>query len=314
LFLTFVIPLLISACVSKNSNGYKNGRQHGRWIIYTDTSHSLILTAGKFKNGIPVGKWTYNTPGGVLDRVEVYRGEKIRIRHYHSNGQLHFKGRARLITDEKKLHFFYYGEWNYYDADGRPDKKAYYENGKLVKEKFLFRKNATANDTLIAELKSLDLDFTKYRDTLLRTADVKGKDSEAYKKIKRLYESNDSLIMNRVENIIQKHGYPTKAQVGENNSVLFYIISSASWQVKEKYFQMLMDACGKGEISLKDMAYFEDKMLIGKEGCQLFGTQSKVLNGKLWYYPVKNLAGMNERRIRAGLEAVNLLEFDEKQH
>ena len=212
------------------------------------------------------------------------------------------------------MHFYYYGKWKYFSEEGKLEKTALFENGKLIEEKFEFNSHSQTYDSLIAELRSLDLDYVKYRDTLYKTDKTFGKTSSQYKTLKALDQKNDSLILLRIDKIIKRFGYPPKDKVGESNGVLFFIVSSASWQVKEKYLEAFKTAAQNGDIGLKDMAYFEDKYLVAKEGSQLYGTQYKRnLDYSTVNYPVKDLANLNERRKKAGLDVVNLLDFIEKK-
>jgi antitoxin component YwqK of YwqJK toxin-antitoxin module len=318
LFLTIVTVLFLSACnpVGKfrMTNRTVKQEQQGLWIIYTDSTKTKFLTKGRYKKGLPVGKWIYNDTQGKLDRIEVYRGNKIKIKHFHKNGNLALTGKARVVNNEAKLHFYYYGIWKYYYENGKLEKTALFENGKLMNEKFAFRSGSQTYDSLTAELRSIDLDYVKYRDTLVSAEKIYGKNSEQYKNLKNADHKNDSLILVRIDKIMDRFGYPPTAKVGESNAVIFFIISSTNWQTKEKYIERFRIASLKGDISKKDMAYFEDKYLVSKEGIQLYGTQAKLSKDNKWlHYPVKDLSNLNDRRKTADLEPVDLLDFSEKK-
>ncbi len=321
-FLTFAISLFLGGCNpfgipmhrDRMTNRIVNQQQQGKWITYIDSTHSKYLSKGRFKKGIPVGKWIYNTPKGELDRIEIYRGSKIKIRHYPENGKLAIIGKARIVNEKTKLHFYYYGQWKYYSPQGDLEKTAWFENGKLIEEKYSFNSGSSTYDSLVAELRSVDLDYVKYRDTLYKLEKAFGKTSEKYKELKLLDQKNDSLVLIRIDRIMKRFGYPSKEKVGESNGVIFFIVSSSSWQVKEKYLEAFRLASIKGDITIKDLAYFEDKFFVAKEGYQLYGTQYKrLLDYSIVNYPVKDLSNLNERRKTIGLDAVNLLDYSEKK-
>src|SRR5689334_7504936 len=121
-----VINLLLLSC---KINQIKNKEQQGLWISYTDSTHTKFLNKGRFKKGIQVGKWIYNSPDGAKERIEVYRGTKMKIKHFHRNGKTAVKGKARIVVEDKKLHFFYYGPWYFYLENGKLEKTAWFENG-----------------------------------------------------------------------------------------------------------------------------------------------------------------------------------------
>lgn len=311
-FLSLLI--LLNSCFSGKINQTKNQQQQGLWITYTDSAKTRIVTKGRFRNGEQKGKWIYNTLQGEKDRIEIYRGSRIRIKHYHSNGRLAVKGKGRIVKEDKKLHFYYYGPWYYYTEQGTLQKISYFENGNLVKEALKIKGVSAAYDSLNAELTALDKDFVKYRDTLRNTLDKKGKSAPEYLALVKLAKENDSVIYARINKIITRFGYPQKIYTGERNSVIFYIIGFAPWEVKEKYVEVFRNAARRNEIAIRDFAYFEDKYLAAKYGYQTYGTQYKRdKNYKEIFYPVKNLSEMNDRRKEMDLEPVNLLDYLESR-
>jgi len=305
--------LLLNSCFSGKINQVnKNKQHHGLWITYTDSTKTKIVTKGRFRNDEQKGKWIYNTLQGEKDRVEIYRGSKIKIKHYHTNGQLAVKGKGRVVKENRKLHFYYYGPWYYYTEDGKLQKISYFEKGNLIREDYKIKSGSAAYDSLNLELTALDKDFVKYRDTLQRTLSKKGKNSAEYLSLVKLAKENDSLIYERIARIVKRFDYPSKIYTGEKNGIIFYIIGFSPWKVKEKYIEVFRNAARRNEITLTDFAFFEDKYLVGKYGYQTYGTQFKSDEKyNRLFYPVKDLSGMNDRRKEMGLEAVNLLDYTE---
>lgn len=312
-FLTFLglALLFLSACQPK-INRFKNKQEHGLWVYYKDSTQTTFLTRGRFKNGVQVGKWIYNSPNGIKERTEVYRGKKIKIKHFHSNGKIQVKGKARIVVDQKKLHFYYYGPWYYYKEDGKLEKTVWFENGQRTKEIHRFNSGTQSYDSLNAELIQLDKDFTLAHDSLSRIANRSGNTSSDYLNFKKHVQQSDSLIYIRIEKIVSRFGYPEKIYTGDRNNVIFYIISFAHYSIKEKYLETFRIAAEKNDISVRDYAFFVDKYWLAKNGYQIYGTQYKFdKDYKQIFYPVKDLSGMNDRRINVGLEVVNLLEYKE---
>ena len=314
-FLTFLGTIfLLSSCFHSKINQFKKGQQQGLWIVYKDSTHTHYLSKGKFKNGIQVGKWIYNSPDGTKERTEIYRGKRIKIKHFHPNGKIAVSGKARIVVEQKKLHFYYTGPWYYYLENGALEKTVWFENGIRVKEVYKIKTGSLAYDSLNAELVQLDKDFVKFRDTLRITLDKSGKESPVYLSLRKQARENDSLIYVRIEKIVKRFGYPEKIYTGEKNNIIFFIIGFAHHSVKEKYLEVFRTAAEKNEISLRDFAYFEDKYWLAKSGYQIYGTQYKYdKNYKEIIYPVKDLSGMNDRRVKMGLDPVNLLNYPESK-
>lgn len=304
--------LFLNSCQLFKHNAFKKGQQHGYWITYTDNTQKVVLTKGRFKNGVQAGRWIYNNINGEKERIEIYRGKKIKIKHFHRNGKISLKGKAKIINDSTKLHFYYYGPWYFYNEAGHLQKISYFENGKLIKEEIKLPGTNSVYDSLATELIKLDRDFTKYRDTLSKVNKAYGAMSAQYKSVWKLSKQNDSLIYSKIESIIRQYGYPTKNQVGENNTVIFYIIGFAPVSIKENYIELFRKAAKENEIAARDFAYFEDKLNVAKYGWQIYGTQYKYdKNYKAIYYPVKKLSELNDRRKQMNLEAVDLLQYNE---
>jgi hypothetical protein len=312
-FLTFLgIALLFLPGCHPKINQIKNQQQHGLWIIYTDSTKTKILTKGRFKNGIQVRKWIYNSSNGIKERTEIYRGKRIKIKHFHPNGKIAVKGKARVVVEQKKLHFYYTGPWYYYLENGDLEKTAWFKNGQKVKEIYKIKTGSQAYDSLNAELVQLDKDFVKFRDTLRMTFDKLGARSEEYISLRKQAHENDSLIYLRIEKIVKRFGYPEKIYTGEKNNVIFFIIGFAPYTIKEKYLEVFRIAAEKKEISFRDYAFFADKYWLAKSGYQIYGTQYKFdKNYKEIFYPVKDLSGMNDRRVKMGLDPVNLMNYPE---
>ncbi len=113
----------------------------------------------------------------------------------------------------------------------------------------------------------------------------------------------DSASLLKVIPIIEAHGWPGISQVGENaNQAVFITIQHANKiELLEKYFPLLEASAQKGESLLSDMATMHDRMLVSTGKEQLYGTQSKMVNGKLELLPVAEPKKLNKRRRKVGL-------------
>lgn len=115
----------------------KKGRQHGKWVVFWDDSLKNEMTVGKYRHGNPVGKWTYFSPLGRVQKKEIHRRKKIKIWFYHPNQQLESKGRAYIVNEKDGLHFYFQGKWKYYNDAGRLIKITTYYKGQNINEKLI---------------------------------------------------------------------------------------------------------------------------------------------------------------------------------
>jgi hypothetical protein len=122
----------------------------------------------------------------------------------------------------------------------------------------------------------------------------------------------DSLNLLKVEEIIQKHGYPGKSMVGEPaNTTVFYVIQHAPSKIPT-YFNLIKSAGKKGELPYHYVAMMEDRMLTSEGKLQIYGSQgftmmvtdAKTGEKKPFSYimPIRDPKKVNKRRKKAGFK------------
>ena len=131
----------------------------------------------------------------------------------------------------------------------------------------------------------------------------------------------DSLNLEKVERIIEKHGYPCKTLVGEpQNTAVFYVIQHSS--KISKYYPLIEKAGKSGELPFKYTAMMLDRKLNNEGKAQMYGTQiymqtiKNPITGKNepfeYVVPIKNPKNVNKRRKKAGFDTTveeNALRF-----
>lgn len=117
----------------------------------------------------------------------------------------------------------------------------------------------------------------------------------------------DSTSLVSVTSIIDKHGWLGKSQIGEvANRTLFLVIQHAPEnKTRKAYFPLLDESASKGESELSVMATMKDRILVQDGEPQVYGTQSRMVNGELEPFPIINPENINERRKQVGLPEVN---------
>jgi antitoxin component YwqK of YwqJK toxin-antitoxin module len=121
-----ICSILVLSCKAK-TNQLKNGKEHGKWIIKSDDE----LWKGKFRYGAEIGTWKSFT-NGRLYKKERYKKNTSYIEFYHANGRIKSCGKARMISDSKEIHWFYTGEWKYFNESGELTETKVYEKGVLI--------------------------------------------------------------------------------------------------------------------------------------------------------------------------------------
>ncbi len=111
----------------------------------------------------------------------------------------------------------------------------------------------------------------------------------------------------RMKEIIAKHGWPGKSLVGEDGA-------SAAWLLvqhadKDREFQkrcltLLERAVKAREAAPGELAYLTDRVLVGENKKQIYGTQFRQVDGKLEPYPIEDEKNVDKRRKAIGLSSL----------
>lgn len=143
-----VLFLIIAAQPAAEAQGLKklfgqnklnrNQEHVGRWKYNDDKENPHQITSkGRFKNGKQVKKWKYFYPSGQLYLVEKYDSKKdfrvLNATYYHPNGNVMHVGQAVQENTKDKIHYYWIGNWHYYNEDGSLKKTVVYEKGWPVK-------------------------------------------------------------------------------------------------------------------------------------------------------------------------------------
>lgn len=122
--------LVFASCSNRTVAGLKQG-----FWKQTDTVNGITYQSkGRYKKGLPVGKWKYFT-NGKLTKKEKYKGEDCYVEFYGTTKKLERAGNAKLVLEGKDLHWYYVGDWITYDVFGNAIYVDTYYRGELVGEK-----------------------------------------------------------------------------------------------------------------------------------------------------------------------------------
>ena len=133
LFLTLFLALTLIGCKTAPINQKENKKRVGLWIEEYSTDSTKYKSIGKYKNGDPTKKWCYYANGKIYKK-EIYRKNKCIITYYNTNGTIQSKGKTKLVVTGPEIHWFYSGDWKYFDENGNLTSIREYENGELVSD------------------------------------------------------------------------------------------------------------------------------------------------------------------------------------
>lgn len=264
-----------------------------------DNEKKIKTFEGRFRDGNGVGKAYYYTTAGELDRKEISRFKKLKTTFYYPNGTVKAKGNARVENTYDKVHYFYYGKWRSYNEKGELTKYDYYDKGKYVRSVYV-DKNNKMNDSLMFALNNIEAEFNNHR-TQIRDSMARDPLMTGY--YKQRMAKADSITFSKIDLILSTYGYPSSEMAGEAYITPFFLLSYAPVSLKEKHYDLLLNAVNKGVLSAKSFAFFADKLRIAKGQLQIYGTQSYYDKDKNEiFYPSEDPDNLKKRRQSIGLE------------
>lgn len=167
---------------------------------------------------------------------------------------------------------------------------------------------------LKTELLAIQEQDQRYRKQMDSLGRLVGWQSDA---VEQLYDKQrllDSANLNSIERIIDEFGYPSKEHVGELSIVPFEVIEHCSDSVKINHLELILGAGAHGDIPMRQVAVFQDKILLAQRQPQEYGTQiwiEFIENQKtgerydsVYLWPVRNVATVDQRRHEVGLDSI----------
>jgi antitoxin component YwqK of YwqJK toxin-antitoxin module len=128
-----ILTLTFIGCKTTPINQKADKKRVGLWIEHYSIDSTQYKSVGKYKNGDPVKKWLYYT-NNTISKKEVYKKNKCITTYYNTNGTIQSKGKTKLVVTGPETHWFYYGDWKYFDESGNLISTNKYENGELISE------------------------------------------------------------------------------------------------------------------------------------------------------------------------------------
>jgi hypothetical protein len=117
---------------------------------------------------------------------------------------------------------------------------------------------------------------------------------------------NSDARIARLKEIIDEHGWPTYDLVGEKGEEAAWVIAQHAdldLEFQQQALELLREAVADGQASPGNLAYLEDRVAVAQGEPQTYGTQVGCRRkGPVPATPIKDEAGLEERRKEAGLD------------
>jgi antitoxin component YwqK of YwqJK toxin-antitoxin module len=132
-FIILCLTLSLIGCKTTPINQKENKKRIGLWIEEYSIDSTKYKSVGKYKNGDPTKKWLYYI-NNRISKKEIYRKNKCTITFYNKNGTIQSNGKTKTVVTGPEMHWFYYGDWKYFDENGKLISIKKFENGEFVSE------------------------------------------------------------------------------------------------------------------------------------------------------------------------------------
>lgn len=142
------------------------------------------------------------------------------------------------------------------------------------------------------------------RDSLM---ELYGAESELVKEQQAIYESNHRINEQKVKNILDKYGWPTKEMAGEQgNWTICNVIQHSDNEVRMQYLPMMRQAVKDKKLEPRFLVRAEDRIATERGELQIYGGQMKYYpetkSFNLW--PVFEPENIDKRRTAIGLDSI----------
>jgi hypothetical protein len=164
------------------------------------------------------------------------------------------------------------------------------------------------------QLEAIKKEDLRYRSKMDSVGKVEGWQS---KTIEQLWEKQrilDSTNLKQLDKLIDKFGYPSKARVGDLSYVPFQVLQHADDSTMATYYDLIIGAGKNGDLPMREVAQFQDRVLVARKQPQDYGTQISIdfkqhpktgmKYDSMYLWEVRDIANVNERRIKAGLDSL----------
>jgi len=164
---------------------------------------------------------------------------------------------------------------------------------------------ANFNKPLVVQLDSVYKEDQQYRQQLNDVEKQYGWESNQVKALWAIITEKDAANLIKVRAILDKYGWLGSKVIGQQgNSTLFLIIQHADQQTQETYLPMMRDAVKKGNAAGSALALLEDRVALGQQKRQIYGSQIGRNSQTKQYYvlPLEDPDNVDKRRADVGLE------------
>lgn len=133
ILLTLLSIFVFVSCKTKTNQYIKISdkvqKRHGKWIEKSRIEEGTLIMVGRYKKGEKVGIWKTFLDKQIFQKEKIGK-KKTKVFIYHRNGNIMERGQTKLDISENERHWYYFGDWKFYDENGKLKYIKKYADGK----------------------------------------------------------------------------------------------------------------------------------------------------------------------------------------
>jgi hypothetical protein len=128
-----VILLVITVFFGCKINQRKNNMRQGHWIERDTINKIVYKSKGRYKNDEEIKTWKFYI-NNKISKIEKYENNICMVTTFYPNGKIESKGQTNVELSSTERHWFYFGDWTFFDENNQIYLIRTYEKGVLKKE------------------------------------------------------------------------------------------------------------------------------------------------------------------------------------
>lgn len=133
--LALLLMIILGSCSTKINQYAKTPdkvqKRNGKWKEEYSIDEGTLVAVGKYKMGEKVGVWKSSLAGNIFQKDKIKK-DITKTKMYHPNGKIRERGQTKLEIKPDNRHWFYFGDWKYYDENGKLMYIKHYDRGTKV--------------------------------------------------------------------------------------------------------------------------------------------------------------------------------------
>lgn len=157
-----------------------------------------------------------------------------------------------------------------------------------------------SDETLSKEILRMMKEVQDARKAMLETPQ---KASDLMEKATALDRRNTA----RMKEIVEKHGWPGHSLVGKDAAHAAWLLvqhADRDREFQKRCLKLLEAAVKEKEAAAIDLAYLTDRVRVGENKPQVYGTQFRSVDNKMEPYPIEDAANVDKRRKEVGMSSL----------